>query len=295
VFAALQRDPDYGDFVQRYTRQGSWAHRTIIRPVGDKEFDADILLDMTEVDGWEPKRYIEAVYLALHHNATYGSMPHTKKCRCVCLSYANEMHIDIVPHLFLADGREVIVNRDDNDWEETNPTGFTQWMKDRDDMAKGNLRKVIRLVKFLRDHKNSFTGTRSIIITTLLASQVTTVGSILGYYKNVPTTLLHLVEDLDTYLQAHPSRPSVEDPSKSGTTFDHRWSQTSYGYFRDRIHVHAAEIRAAYDEPDKAESVKLWQNVFGNGFKAPASTSRQAFVSTAPTAASTLRRSGRAG
>jgi hypothetical protein len=295
VFPALQSDPDHGAYINGYTKQGSWAHRTIIRPVGGKEFDADILLEMDEVDGWEPKRYIEAVYLALHHNTTYGSMDHTKKCRCVRLSYANEMHIDIVPHVFLADGREVIVNRDDNEWEETNPTGFTAWMKDRDDMAKGNLRKVIRLVKFLRDHKNSFTGTPSIIITTLLGNQVSWSGHYSQEYDNVPKTLLHLVESLDTWLQAQWSKPSVADPSSPGTTFDHRWEDASFRYFRDRIHVHAAEIRAAYDEADKSESVRLWQEVFGDGFRAPAGSSRLAFAPAASAAASTLSRSGRAG
>jgi hypothetical protein len=295
VFSALQADSDYGAYVNDYTKQGSWAHRTVIRPVGRKEFDADILLDMDEVDGWEPKRYIEAVYLALHHSATYGSMDHTKKCRCVRLSYANEMHIDIVPHIFLTDGREVIVNRDENEWEETNPTGFTQWMKDRDDMAKGNLRKVIRLVKFLRDHKNSFTGTPSIIITTLLGNQVTPSGHYSQEYDNVAKTLLNLVESLDTWLQAQWSKPSVADPSSSGTTFDHRWNDASFRYFRDRIHVHTSEIRAAYEEKDKAESVELWQKVFGDGFKAPASSARQAFLTAAPATVSTLSRSGRAG
>lgn len=53
-------------------------------------------------------------------------MPHEKKCRCVRLVYANSMHVDIVPYLKLDDGtREVIVNRDRDEWEDTNPEGFT--------------------------------------------------------------------------------------------------------------------------------------------------------------------------
>ena len=208
------------------------------------------------------------------------------------------MHVDIVPHLNLADGREVIVNRDDNQWEKTNPQGFTDWMKNKDSIANGNLRKAIRLMKYLRDHKNSFTGTRSILLTTLLGEQVTELRAVStpGYYSNVPTTLLHVIKDLDAWLQARPTKPSIPDPSNPEINFDHRWDQSTYSYFRDRIHAHAAEIEEAYEEPDKDRSVQLWQAIFGYGFKAPpTSSSSPKFPAAAPAAASTVRRSGRAG
>ncbi|MBY8854502.1 hypothetical protein K7G98_42165, partial [Saccharothrix sp. MB29] len=70
------------------------------------------------------------------------------------VQYANNaMHVDIVPFVVLSDGTQNIVNRDDNCWERTNPGGFTTWMQGKDKITGGNLRKVIRLLKFLRDHK----------------------------------------------------------------------------------------------------------------------------------------------
>lgn len=300
VYKALKADEQIGHLILGKTPQGSWAHKTIINPVGSNEFDADFMLDMSENADWsdDPKKYIEEVYAALHRHSTYGDMPHSRKCRCVRVVYANSMHLDIVPHLNLADGREVIVNRDDNAWELTNPQGFTDWMKSKDALAKGHLRKVIRLMKYLRDHKNSFTGTRSILLTTLLGEQVTELRTLLdpGYYSDVPTALLHLVKDLDAWLQARPIKPSIPDPSGSGVTFDHRWEQSTYSYFRDRIHVHAAEIEEAYEEENKERSIELWQGIFGDGFKAPATSSSSAkFPAAAPAAASTVGRSGRAG
>lgn len=300
VYKALKADEQIGHLIVGKTPQGSWAHKTIIDPVGSNEFDADFMLDMSENPDWadDPSKYVEEVYAALHRHSTYGNMPHSRKCRCVRLVYANSMHLDIVPHLNLADGREVIVNRDDNDWELTDPQGFTDWMKKKDALAKGNLRKVIRLMKYLRDHKNSFTGTRSILLTTLLGEQVTDLRTLLdpGYCSDVPTTLLHVVRDLDAWLQARPIKPSIPDPSGSGVTFDHRWEQTTYSYFRDRIHVHAAEITEAYEEENKERSIELWQGTFGDGFKAPATSSSSArFPAAAPAAASTVGRSGRAG
>ena len=300
VYKALKADDQIGSLILGKTPQGSWAHRTIINPVGSNEFDADFMLNMSENPDWadDPKQYIEAVYAALHRHSTYGNMPHSRKCRCVRLVYANSMHLDIVPHLNLADGREVIVNRDDNDWELTNPQGFTDWMKEKDALAKGNLRKVIRLMKYLRDHKNSFTGTRSILLTTLLGEQVTALHTLIdpNYYSDVPTALLHIINDLDAWLQARPTKPSIPDPSGSGVTFDHRWEQSTYSYFRDRIHAHAAEITEAYEEENKERSIELWQGIFGDGFKAPTtSSSNSKFPAATPAPASTVGRSGRAG
>lgn len=213
------------------------------------------------------------------------------------VSYANDMHVDIVPHVILSGWREVIVNRDENIWEDTNPQGFTDWMKKQDQIAGGNLRRVIRLIKFLRDHKNSFTGTRSILLTTLLGERVSELSKMSdpSCYSNLPTALRTIVTDLDEWLQARPNRPSIADPSGSGVTFDHRWSDETYSYFRDRIHVHAAEIEDAYAEPDKDRSVQKWQALFGDGFKAPAGSGPAKFAPAAPTKETTTGRSGRAG
>jgi hypothetical protein len=302
IYKALKADDQIGPLIIGKTRQGSWAHRTIINPVGNNGFDADFMLNMKENPDWSdsPKTYINQVYAALDRHSTYKHMPHHRKCRSVQLVYAtsSRMHVDIVPHLNLADGREVIVNRDDNDWEKTNPQGFTDWMKDKDSIANGNIRKVIRLMKYLRDHKNSFTGTRSILLTTLLGEQVTRLRAVStpGYYGNVPTTLLHVIKDLDAWLQARPTKPSIPDPSNPEINFDHRWDQSTYRYFRDRIHAHAAEVEEAYVEPDKDRSVRNWQAIFGGGFKAPTSSSSSPkFPAAAPAADSTVRRSGRAG
>ena len=87
VYKALKADEQIGHLILGKTPQGSWAHKTIINPVGSNEFDADFMLDMSENPDWadDPKKYIEEVYAALHRHSTYGNMPHSRKCRCVRL------------------------------------------------------------------------------------------------------------------------------------------------------------------------------------------------------------------
>lgn len=297
IYRALKNDAVLGPYVRTKIAQGSWAHRTIIQPQPEKEYDADFLLQLDENPEWseDKGRYIGEVYAALGRSSAHSDMPRSRKCRCVRLTYANLCHVDIVPYLILPGGREVIVNRDLGEWEDTNPTGFTQWMRTQDDITGGNLRKVIRLLKFLRDHKGTFQGVRSIILTTLVGNVVDETKKVWdpGYYADVPTTLRNITRDLDAWLQANDSRPSVEDPSQCGTTFDHRWDDVTYANFRDKMNSYAAAIDDAYEEVDKTRSIELWQELFGDGFKAPAP--KQASGPFAPAAPAAPVRSGRAG
>lgn len=304
IYDVLKDDEELGPLIKKKIPQGSWPQKTIINPQNGKPFDADFMVQMVEDPDWadDLKKYGDAIYKVLHNTSPYKDMPHGRKCRCVYVTYANNaMHVDVVPFVVRADGKQWIINRDANEWERTDTDGFTTWMKTKDAIAGNHLRKVIRIMKFLRDHKNSFTGTKSILLTTMLGMQVEDWRKIFdaGYYADLPTALLHIVSDLDEWLQARPTKPVIMDPSGSGTSFDHRWSQETYAYFRDRIHTHAAEIKAAYDETDFDESVKKWQDLFGEGFTAPKSSTSSGKYGTVGTAgaagAATVNLSGRAG
>ena len=100
--------------------QGSYAHRTIINPVDtNDEFDADVLLDMNEVEGWEAEDYVEQLYQVFRSSSTYRDMV-SRRSRCVTINYAGEFHMDVVPYLTRHDER-FITNRNTNQYELTNP------------------------------------------------------------------------------------------------------------------------------------------------------------------------------
>jgi hypothetical protein len=299
AYNALKTDKQFGPLIKRKIPQGSWAHGTIIKPQPGHEFDADFLLELVEVDEWSehPKTYITELGAALARVKPYTDMPRKNKCRCVRLSYKGQFHLDIVPYVILSDGSQVIVNADDDKWETTNPTGFTEWMREKDDITGGDLRRVIRIMKFLRDHKGTFEGTKSIILTTILGERVqqSRLVNDPNYYSDVPTTLLHITQDLDDWLQANESRPSIKDPSRSGADFDHRWSDRAYATLRDRINQYVEDMGAAYYEEDEERSVELWQKLFGDGFKLPdAKPSPGRFAPAAPAAVPPVR-TGRGG
>jgi len=278
VTTTLQADDTVGELMTGFDPQGSWKHRLIIRPQPGGNFDADVLVEMNERAGWEPKDYINAIYNALHSDGTYSKQEHGRKDRCVFLRYApiNEVgcHLDLVPFITLDNGNRVIVNRRTNTWEpeygSTDPQGFTDWVRRRDELTGNQFRKVVRIMKFLRDRRKSFTGARSVILTTVLGTQISDwTAADFGRYSNLPTALVNIVEDLDGWLQARPVKPSIANPNNDGTNFDHRWTQETYANFRDRVHSIAAEIRAAYDEPDAKKSATKWQALLGDSFNPP--------------------------
>lgn len=318
VYAALREDSTIGALVLGRSKQGSWAHRLIIRPKPGGDFDADFLIEIEYQADWEPVRYINEVYNALHRHSVYSKQDHGRKCRCVWLKYAPEnevgCHLDIVPFVTLPDGRQVIVHRDDNKWEpefgSTDPQGFTDWVKRRDELTGNEFRRVVRLMKYLKRERGSFNGVKSVILTTLLGEQVTELDALdPSKYANLPTALVNIVEALDRWLQARATQPSIANPNGDGTTFDHRWSDETYLNFRDRIHSIAADMRSAYDEPDAEKSAAAWQKLFGDNFTppaaksaassrnpfAPAAAAAVAAAAVATAAAVRSSRSGRAG
>lgn len=264
-------DDVIGPILEGYIPQGSWAHRTIIKPLAGREFDADFLLHLTEQAEWadHPTSYLDEVEAAFRRSPRYADKVR-RKTRCVRIVYADDCHVDVVPYLVRSDGSQIIVCRDTDDFEATDPEGFTAWMKEKDDLANDNLRRVIRLLKYLRDYKTTF-SCPSVILTTLVGERVLAFDAD-NRYPDVPTALKNLVADLDAWLELRPTMPSIEDPSCPGTTFDHRWDSDKYANFRTQIHRYAAWIAAACDEPDRDKSLSAWQTVFGPDFKAPITT-----------------------
>lgn len=264
----LQDDAALGPRVQSIIRQGSWAHRTIIKPPAGIEFDADLLVKMRQHRPWaqDPAQYLTALHEALSRNARYKNRIELKT-RCIRVSYANECHVDLVPYIHRHGwfDEHLIVNRRKNEFEHVNPAEFAKWVTDRDHVAKGHLRTTIRLLKHQRDHMNSFM-IPSVILTVLIGARVNAWSSFWGSYIDLPTTFVTLVNASDKWLQERPKLPAIPDPSCVGVRFDHRLNERSYSEFRSRFNNFAEKVRVAYSSDDHHESAALWGNVFGDKF-----------------------------
>ena len=263
---------------------GSWAHRTIIRPVATNDiFDADVLLFLEEQSTWQAKDYLAEVHNIFKTSARYKHMVGRQpKTRCVRVNYADEFHIDVVPYMERY-GSNYITNRleppETGRYELSNPEAFTEWVDDRQRLTNGYFIKVVRLMKYLRDFKNTFIC-KSIILTTLLGQDINEVKAVIDpdSYSDLPTALRTIVRELADALPE--TMPPVIDPAGSGDNFTDRYrDEWNYPNFRKCMIRYADKIQAAYEETDRERSIALWRVVFGNEFKPATAPVKSASVS----------------
>lgn len=137
---------------QRLEKQGSYGLGTIIKPVRQgQEYDADILLYMEYEETKEARDYIQELRACLKSSHVYVDKVQ-RKTRCVRLNYAGDFHLDIVPCIN-RENEQCICNYTDNVFEITDGIGYRDWFNDQNAITAGNLKRVTRLLKYLRDHK----------------------------------------------------------------------------------------------------------------------------------------------
>ena len=252
------------DSFEKVERQGSYALRTIIKPVQDgQEYDADILLFMDYDDSKKPKEYIGELRDCLRRSKVYDKMA-TRNTRCMTLEYAGDFHLDIVPCVEKPDGKKYVCNYQTDEFEETDGTGYRDWLNEKTRITSGNLKRVTRLLKFLRDHKRTFTA-KSILLTTLIGDAVR------GEYdaenfNSVALALKTVANRINEFLQANPTMPTVANPVLLSEDFNRHWDEGNYQNFRETFNRYNDWINDAYDATEHNDSVKKWRKLFGDEF-----------------------------
>lgn len=269
TIANFLRDSDYGATIRSFSAQGSWAHKTIIRPLPKKGFDADLVMYVRPNDAWSADDYVEDLYRVFRNHGTYKDKvePNT---RCTVIDYAGDFSLDVVPVVirerFLVDLSFDVCNSLTDRYEPTAPQAYTDWLAGKNRAVGGNqLRKVTRLVKYLRDIKGTFT-VKSILLTTLLGNQSNVFDSLSGDFPDTPTALKKIFGRLNAWLQTRPVMPSVTNPVLETENFNRHWNQAKYENFREKVNQYREWIDDAYGEPDRDVSIQKWRRVFGEDF-----------------------------
>lgn len=250
------------DSYEKDEQQGSYALGTIIKPIKGHEYDADILVYMKYNSEKEPKDYINEVYNCLKQNNNYADKI-ARKTRCVNINYAGDFHLDIVP--CITQGQEqYICNKKDNEFEVTDGTDYRDWFNRKTKITHGNLKRVTRLLKYLRDHKGNF-SVKSILLTTLIGNSVDDYDNDENF-KNIPGTLKLISNRINSFLQSNPIMPEVCNPIMPDECFTRHWDQNKYKNFREKFAVYNNKIDEAFEATDHNASVKKWRDLFGENF-----------------------------
>ena len=252
---------------QKMERQGSYALGTLIKPVEDNDeyggYDADIQVVMNPNPNWGAKDYVLEINRTLAGNKNYADKLRLKT-RCVTVDYAGDFHLDVVPRVTI-NGKHYVCNRIDNKFEETDGIGYRDWFNEKNRITGGNLKRVVRLLKHLRDHKNSFTA-KSILLTTLAGNTIKSSDEGTTAVSTVADTLETVLSRMNDYLQQHPNMPEIKNPVLPAENFNRHWDQRRYSNFRNRVQSYAQTAKQAKAEPSAEKAIKLWQELFGDNF-----------------------------
>jgi len=253
--------------IQEWRTQGSWAHKTIIKPTDGGEFDADLLVFVTEVTGWTPADYINTLYQAFRASTVYEQKVR-RWSHCVTITYANESKIDIAPCIVNRGGYPgyEVCNRDAGLFERSEPIQYTDWLIAQNSYSGSNsFRKVTRIIKYLRDIKTTFTCP-SVLLTTLLGNLISPADIDSDEFADTPTALKTMFGRLDAWLSLRPTKPRVANPFLLTEDFASSLDDDQYANLRTMIAKYRGWIDDAYDEADRNESIAKWQRVLGESF-----------------------------
>ncbi|MBX7198328.1 MAG: hypothetical protein K1X51_03035 [Rhodospirillaceae bacterium] len=259
---------DWGPKQLGFSAQGSWAHKTIIKPPGSAGYDADLLAYVSPVIGWTPKDYVLNLRRVFLASKTYEDKVSLGN-RCVIISYPNDFSLDLVPCVVdrvARPSRFEVCNRTDEKFEPTNSEMFTRWLEQRNAWCGNNrLREVLRLLKYLRDVKTTF-SCKSVLLTTLVAGTVTANDAMSPAFADPATSLKTLVNRLDQYLQARPRLHKVTNPVLPCEDFVRHWDDEKYENFRDMVHKYSGWIDDAFNDGVESSSITKWRRLFGDEF-----------------------------
>lgn len=259
----------FKDSFVRFSTQGSWAHKTIIRPLPAKVFDADLLLIVSPVDGWTAKDYLNNLKKIFESNGTYADKIKFFS-HCVTIEYASDKRIDIAICVertnYYATYLEVC-NKDDDRFEPSYPEEYTDWVKSKNQTIGGNdLIKTARLIKYLRDHKGVFTMP-SFLLTTLIGNHIYDTDKDSNDFKDTPSSLRTIVSRIDSYLNSNYSIPEISNPKNSSESLKHLFGDDiKYNNLKKCWSRYRKWIDDAFNEQNTEESIKKWRNVFGDDF-----------------------------
>lgn len=240
--------------------QGSMALGTTVRPRGEVEHDLDLVCQVRRSDITAMDLY-DGVRDRLAEHETYRKMLKEKK-RCVCLEYAGEFHLDIVPAVpdSAREGTCILVpDTDLEHWTPSNPLGYVDWFKKRSvqlllehmikaDMkplppqreveAKPPLAIAVQLLKRARDvmFDGDDDAPRSVLLTTLAGMHYSAASSVVA-------TMLQVL--LAIRAQLHAAAPDyivVANPTNPAEKFTDKMTSGRYEALKKYVGVTVAKI-----------------------------------------------------
>jgi hypothetical protein len=114
--------------------QGSLRSDTTVRPLGQAEFDVDLVCQLDIRFNVDPAAVYQLIWDRLSDHEVYKKMIE-RKPRCIRLNYAGQFHMDVVPAVPDASCGGTCIKVPEipkptlKDWKPSNPIGYAEWFE----------------------------------------------------------------------------------------------------------------------------------------------------------------------
>lgn len=242
--------------------QGSVAMGLTVKPLGDGEYDVDLVL-LLQAQESDFRRLYDLAWKRLAANLVYRDKLQ-RMSRCIRIDYAGDFHLDVLPaRPDPARGGSYILipDRELHGYKRSNPKGFIAWFDSRAGLLqaakreapeplppvetadnKSTLHRAVQLMKRRRDvifDKRSDDAPPSILITCLA-------GEAYRGEASVAAALAQILGSIETKASQHRGPFVVANPSNPGENLAESWQtdRARYDDFRGYIRTMLAEVRA---------------------------------------------------
>ena len=236
-----QPDSNLSVFMPKIFTQGSIRLGTCVRPLGQDEYDIDLVCKLIIDSNINQKDVYNLVGRRLQKNGHYESILEPKN-RCWRLNYAGDFHMDIIPAI-PDDGRNdtslLIPDKELEEWQCTNPEGYINWFIKQMEMRRDILLKSARAevedipdykiktplqrsIQILKRHRDIIFKDDladkpiSIIITTLAAKVYNNEADIFEALTNIIHGMLYQFDEVDGEI-------AVLNPTNEEENFADKW------------------------------------------------------------------------
>lgn len=286
--------------------QGSLRIGTTVKPLGQDEFDLDLVCHLRErLPDWDenPNSLLQLLMDDLKANGRYSHMVKPMN-RCIRLEYAGDFHMDVLPGCqdeMRCDTCIEVPDSDAKEWSPSNPRGYAKWfeesaveipsiMEARADMYKAaeveplpedtpyTVEPLKRTVQLLKRNRDIFFSslktppTPSVIITTLAAQQYAGTPSVAAAIVKVLEGI-KIQAALDETEQPE-GRLVVLNPMNEDEDFSEKWDDRNrYNSFKawvQHLRDRMLEVIAKAEQQDVAAVEEDLALLFGESMVRPA-------------------------
>ncbi|WP_175720174.1 nucleotidyltransferase [Burkholderia anthina] len=268
--AKLETHETYKDIHVNTYLSGSYARDTALRPRQSdgtvRRPDVDIIVVTNHAHYDLPSDVIGTLRKAVK-SLGYTEVEANRRSICVSLGSVEMDVVPIIPSPWEREGW-LIADKSEEQWLVTNPMGHNRWASAVNKKANGNFIPLVKLVKWWRrENLPHLKRPKGFILETLVATHMDYKET---RYEELFAKFLEAIRDEYKWAVQFGQVPHLEDPSVAGNNVFSRVKAEEFKRFYDLAVAHATLVRRAQREADADKALALWQRVFGDRFRKPA-------------------------